>query len=408
MMLKETTIPDAIMPCSIQENAANAQAHSFVYWVDRNTIVWWCLILVSVFLTVSVNPWGCMFWILMLTLDDVLMYGFGKSVLFDSQLRMRRNYQWMHNMYDNTTGSDRDLGFNLVVEGELSQLAKYEHIVKELRLEKGMVICDIGCGYGDWLRYCRDEVGCEVVGINMSPEQAHYAKHEYGLHVIVLNWKDILSDAELQKKLYGKFDAITFMDTVEHYVSMEDRLDLNKQTKIYSDMCLMTSKLLNKNSKSSRVFISCLHQTRKSRPWNFYYHSYFMDKFYSGYYPFVDEGPLIACEPWFDVLNIDDKTEDYRLTGVRDSKHFQAVEVKLTFKKVAYFCMLLLLDPHTFHRLLYYRQDSWMYFYGDNAYDNTYDTEYRKKVSFVLLFWVTLALKKTGIKKEQELECPLV
>ena len=384
------------MSSSIQENSTNAQAHSFVYWADQNTIVWWCLILVSVFLAVAVSPWGCLFWILALALDDILMYGFGKSVLFDSQLRVRRNYQWMHNMYDNTTGSGRDLGFNLVVERDLSQRAKYEHMVKELKLEKGMVICDIGCGYGDWLKYCRDEVGCEVVGINMSPEQAQYAKQEYGLQVIVSNWKDILSNAELQQKLYGKFDAITFMDTVEHYVSMEDCRNLNKQTKIYSDMCLMASKLLNKNSKSSRVFMSCLHLTRKPRSWRFYYHSYFMDKFYSGYYPSVDEGPLKVCEPWFDVLKIDDKTEDYRLTGVRDRKHFQAVKVKLTPKKVAYSCMLLLLDPHVIHRLLYYKQDSWMYFYGDNAYDNTYDIEYRKRVSFVLLFWVTFALKKIG------------
>jgi len=350
------------MSSSIQENSTNAQARSFVYWADQNTIVWWCLILVSVFLAVEVSPWGGLFWILVLALDDVLMYGFGTSVLFDSQLRVRRNYQWMHNMYDNTTGSGRDLGFNLVVEGDLSQRAKYEHIVKELKLKKGMVICDIGCGYGDWLKYCRDEVGCEVIGINMSPEQAQYAKQEYGLQVIISNWKDILSNAELQQKLYGKFDAITFMDTVEHYVSMEDWRNLNKQTKIYSDMCLLASKLLNKNSKSRRIFMSCLHQTRKPRSWWFYFNSYFMDKFYSGYYPFVDEGPIKECEPWFDVVNIDDKTEDYRLTGVRDRKHFQAVKVKLTSKKVAYCCMLLLLDPHVIHRLLYYKQDSWMFF----------------------------------------------
>ena len=382
------------MSCSIQENATNTQANSFAYWVDKNTIVWLCLILVSVFLAIEVSLWGCLFWIVALVLDDILVYGFGKSVLFDSQLRVCRNYQWMHNMYDNTTGSGRDLGFNLVVEDDLSQQAKYEHMVKELKLEKGMMICDIGCGYGDWLKYCRDEVGCEVVGVNMSPEQAHYAEHEYGLHVFVLNWKDILFDTELQKKLYGKFDAITFMDTVEHYVSMEDRRNNTKQAKIYSDMCLMASKLINKKSKSRLVFMSCLHQTRKHRPWRFYYHSYFMDKFYSGYYPFLDEGPLKECEPWFNVVKVDDKTEDYRLTGVRDSKHFQAVKVNITPKKIAYFCMVLLLDPHTIHRLLYYFQDSWMYFYGDNAYDETYDVEYRKKVSFVLLFWVTFELKE--------------
>ena len=131
-------------------------------------------------------------------------------------------------------------------------------------------------------------------------------------------------NSELQKKLYGRFDAVTFMDTVEHYVSIEDRNDLAKQNRIYTDMCYMTSQLLNMGSKSKRVFISCLHQTRKPRYFKFYVHIYFMDKMYSGNYPFLDEGPLVLCKPWFDVVNVDDKTEDYRLTGVHDQQRFSS------------------------------------------------------------------------------------
>jgi hypothetical protein len=183
------------------------------------------------------------------------------------------------------------------------------------------------------------------------------------------------------------------MDTVEHYVSMEDRRNIKKQEQIYSDMCFLTSKLMNKDSKSKRVFISCLHQTRRPRDWKFYFHAYFMDKLYSGHYPFVDEGPLKLCKPWFDVLNVDDKTEDYRLTGVRDRQHFQAVKVRLTLRKVAYVCLLFFLDPHVIHRLVYYAQDSWMFFYGENAYRDEYDADYRRSVSRVLLYWITLVLK---------------
>jgi cyclopropane fatty-acyl-phospholipid synthase-like methyltransferase len=307
----------------------------------------------------------------------------------------------MHNMYDNTTGSGRDLGFNLVVDGNLSQRAKFEHMVRELSLEKGMAICDVGCGYGDWLKYCRDELGCEAVGINLTPEQARYAQKEYGLEVHVTNWKDILTSPELQQRLYGRFDAVTFMDTVEHYVSMEDRRNLEKQRKIYADMCFLASALIKKDSPSKRVFISCLHQTRKPRTWKFYYHSYFMDKFYSGHYPFVDEGPMAVCRPWFQVVHLADKTEDYRLTGVKDRKHFQAVNIRLTPRKIAYVVYLFFLDPFVLHRLLYYGRDSWMFFYGDNAYSPGYDAEYRKSVSYVLLYWITLE-KKPDAKAERE------
>lgn len=371
----------------------NTESTGLINVVDRNTLVWWALLLTSVLLAIFVSPWGGQFWLVMLAADDVLLIFFGKSLLFDSQLRIRRSYQWMHNMYDNTTGSGRDLGFNLVVDGQLSQRKKYEHMARKLGLRPGMAVCDVGCGYGDWLKYCRDEVGCEVAGINITPEQAHYARQQYGLEVHVTNWKDVLRSPDLQRQLYGRFDAVTFMDTVEHYVSMEDRRNIPKQERIYSDMCLLASELINKKSASQSVFISCLHQTRKARNWRFYYHSYFMDKFYSGHYPFVDEGPLRCCPPWFDVLDVEDKTEDYRLTGVRDRNHFQAVRISVTPKKVAYVLCLLFLDPFVIHRILYYWQDSWMFFYGDDPYSEVYDAAYRKQVSYVLLYWITLRLK---------------
>ncbi|MGE0607344.1 MAG: cyclopropane-fatty-acyl-phospholipid synthase family protein [Pirellulales bacterium] len=377
------------MATTIDSGTANTRSLSLQTIVDRNTLVWWGLILASVLLAVFVTPWGALFWLVALVFYDVLLI-LGKAVLFDSQLRVRRNYQWIHNLYDNTTGSGRDLGFNLVINGELSQRAKFKHMAEQLQLRPGMTVCDVGCGYGDWLRYCRDELNCEVVGINITPEQAEYARREYGLEVHVTNWKRILTDAELQRALYGRFDAVTFMDTVEHYVSMEDRRNLAKQEQIYSDMCLMASNMLRPDSPSQRVFISCLHQTRRPRDWKFYWHSYFMDKLYSGHYPFIDEGPLKLCRPWFDVLEMEDKTEDYRLTGVKDRKHFQAVQIQWTPRKWLYIALMLLVDPFVIHRLVYYGRDSWMFFYGENAYSEEYDPEYRRQVSRVLLYWITL------------------
>ena len=384
-----------------EPRTTNTQSVSLIKAVDRNTLVWWALIMISIALAVYVTPWGGLFWLAALVVDDVLLYGFGIPGLFNSQLRISRGYQWIHNMYDNTTGSGRDLGFNLVVDQDLSQRAKFEHIAEQLGLKQGMAICDVGCGYGDWLKYCRDEIGCEAVGINITPEQAAYAQKEYGLEVHITNWKDILTNAELQKKLYRRFDAVTFMDTVEHYVSIEDRNDLAKQNRIYTDMCYMTSQLLNMGSKSKRVFISCLHQTRKPRYFKFYVHIYFMDKMYSGNYPFLDEGPLVLCKPWFDVVSVDDKTEDYRLTGVHDRQHFQAINIKLTPKKVAYTALMFLLDPFMIHRLIYYKLDSWMFLYGANAYSTEYDAEYRKKVSHVILYWITLELRSQNASEIQ-------
>jgi hypothetical protein len=34
-----------------------------------------------------------------------------------------------------------------------------------------------------------------------------------------------------------------------------------------------------------------------------------------------------------------------------------------------------------------------MFFYGENAYRDEYDADYRRSVSRVLLYWITLVLK---------------
>lgn len=376
-------------------DTTNTKFKSFYNVIDRNTLVWWTLILISIFLFVFVSPWGGLFWLGALLVDDLILYGFGKKFLFDSKNRVKRFYQWVHIFYDNTTGSNRDLGFNLVTDDGLSQVAKYEYMVKQLKLTKGMKICDIGCGYGDWLRYCKEVVGCEVVGVNFTIEQARYAQEKYKIEMHITDWRNILSDKPLQDRLYDRFDAVTYMDTIEHYVSIENRRNIQNQIKIYSDVCILAKNLMNKKSSSQRVFISCLHQNRVQWSWKDYFQGYLVDKVYSGYYPFLELSPIMLSHHiGFKNIDLLDKTEDYRLTGVKDRKHFQAVSINWNVSKLMALLKLFFLDPFLFHRFLYYKMDSWMFFYGKNAYSEKYDLDYRKQVSFVSLYWATLELTK--------------
>lgn len=381
-------------PAAAASAADNTRAEALIAVIDRNTLVWWAVLLASVALYGFVGPAGGAFWVAALAVDDLSFWLLGRPLLFDSTLRVRRGYQWIHNLYDGTAGAGRDLGFNLVTPEGLSQKAKYESMARSLGLRPGMAVCDVGCGYGDWLRWCRDELGCEAVGVNLTPEQAAYARERYGLEVHATDWKRILADPELQARLYGRFDAVTFMDTVEHYVGMEDRRDPAKQRAVYAGMCELAARLLKPDSASGRVFISLLHQARRPRTWRFYAHSYLMDKMYSGHYPFVGEGPVAECRPWFDVVSVEDRTEDYRLTGVRDRRHFQAVALTPTPRKAAYVAAAAALDPFVLHRLAYYLFDSWMWFYGEDPYSPDYDAERRRRVSWVALHWITLERRK--------------
>lgn len=356
--------------------------------IDRSTIVWWLVLAATVILTVYVSRWAVLLPIVIVMIEDVAFF-FGYRLLFDPKLRIRRNYQWCHNMFADATGQGRDLAFSLVTkDGGLSLKAKYQHVAGFLGLKSGMKIIDLGCGYGDWLKYCRDEIGCEVVGVNISPEQAEFARSVYGLEVYTHSWDEILRSEALQKRLYGKFDAVTAMDTMEHWVTMEHRNDPAAQNAIYASATAMMAKLLNPGSDSSRVYLSLLHQVRRKRSLKFYFWSYLMDKFYSGHYPFEDEGPAVACRPWFNVVHIEDRTEDYRLSGVMDPLNFQAIRYRWSFRQVAYVSMLFFFDPYVLHRLLFYFNDTWMKLYGNNPYDPSYDLDERLKSTWVRLLWI--------------------
>ena len=59
---------------------------------------------------------------------------------------------------------------------DAAQVAKLELVARKLRLEPGMRVLDIGCGWGETLKYLSERYGIQGVGITISREQAELAK----------------------------------------------------------------------------------------------------------------------------------------------------------------------------------------------------------------------------------------
>ncbi len=55
---------------------------------------------------------------------------------------------------------------------EAAQLAKLDHICRKLRLEPGMRLLDVGCGWGALIMHAAENYGVEAVGITLSKAQA--------------------------------------------------------------------------------------------------------------------------------------------------------------------------------------------------------------------------------------------
>ncbi|MEK7265526.1 MAG: cyclopropane-fatty-acyl-phospholipid synthase family protein [Pseudomonadota bacterium] len=59
---------------------------------------------------------------------------------------------------------------------EDAQQAKYRHIASKLRIEPGMRVLDIGCGWGGMAMYLAEHLGARVVGVTLSIEQRDLAE----------------------------------------------------------------------------------------------------------------------------------------------------------------------------------------------------------------------------------------
>lgn len=104
-----------------------------------------------------------------------------------------------------------------------AQNAKMELICRKLRLEPGMTVLDIGCGWGSLARYMAREYGCHVTGISLSRNQIEWARQrelEEGGRSSPGRLAWILGD---YRDLRGEFDRIVSVGMFEHVGSKNYR-----------------------------------------------------------------------------------------------------------------------------------------------------------------------------------------
>nr|WP_287938380.1 class I SAM-dependent methyltransferase [Algoriphagus sp.] len=124
---------------------------------------------------------------------------------------------------------------------EEGQRRKHEFVTKALGIKKEMRVLDLGCGWGGWLKYLKDEVGAEGIGVNLSDGQVNSCRKN-GLTAY-------LKDARFVKpEDFGTFDAITAFGSFEHVATVKDYLE-GRQDEVYQDYFRHVANLLNPGGK---------------------------------------------------------------------------------------------------------------------------------------------------------------
>ncbi|MDE2156145.1 MAG: cyclopropane fatty acyl phospholipid synthase [Xanthomonadaceae bacterium] len=90
-----------------------------------------------------------------------------------------------------------------------AQAAKLDLVCRKLRLRPGLRVLDIGCGWGEALKYAAEHYGVEGVGITVSQQQADYARELCAGLPIEIRLQDY-------REIDECFDAVYSIGMFEH------------------------------------------------------------------------------------------------------------------------------------------------------------------------------------------------
>ena len=117
---------------------------------------------------------------------------------------------------------------------DAAQEAKLMLIANKLELEAGMRVLDIGCGWGGAAQFFAEKLGCEVVGVTVSREQATLARERCAGLRVEIRLQDYRELDEPFDRVYsiGMFEHVgvknytTYMDVVRRCLRDPDGLSV--------------------------------------------------------------------------------------------------------------------------------------------------------------------------------------
>jgi cyclopropane-fatty-acyl-phospholipid synthase len=134
-----------------------------------------------------------------------------------ARANVEHHYDLSSELYDLFLDADRQYSCAYFARDDMSideaQVAKKHHIARKLRIEPGMRVLDIGCGWGGMGLTLAQEYGAEVVGVTLSKEQ--YALATERAEAAGLNGQVDFRLTDY-RNVTGKFDRIVSVGMFEH------------------------------------------------------------------------------------------------------------------------------------------------------------------------------------------------
>ncbi|NWA03649.1 cyclopropane fatty acyl phospholipid synthase [Pseudomonas gingeri] len=125
-----------------------------------------------------------------------------------------------------------------------AQNAKLDLVCRKLRLEPGMRVLDIGCGWGSFMSYAAQNYGVECVGVTISRDQAEWARQRYAGLPLEFRLQDYRDVDE-------QFDHIVSIGMFEHVGRKNHRVYMETAERCLKDEGLFLLHTIGKNRRNS-------------------------------------------------------------------------------------------------------------------------------------------------------------
>ena len=287
------------------------------------------------------------------------------------------------------------------VSNEIVTKNKYEKFFMYLNIEpheyKNLKILDMGCGNGDFIKYC-NSLGIQTTGLSISSEQVEALKKQ-SLDVYLGSYR------ELQPQFIGKYDIVTFWGSLEHITQSypcSNSGEKKAEAKIQTAMSFV-KQYYRPDSTYKLLFNTTLHMNKPICENTL--NAYLVERTYGGWYFYDASGQTLDDKIeriGFEKLKQQDFTYHYYMASKIDPTHFGAPSKPNIFN-ILPLLFGIFVNPNLIVMALYNLRGEWMWQFDNKLhyFDEKCETcsIVERSIRPTTLLW-TVSKLKDGIQNE--------
>tara|TARA_Y100000389_G_C17425416_1_gene499259 strand:- start:408 stop:1538 length:1131 start_codon:yes stop_codon:yes gene_type:complete len=246
----------------------------------------------------------------------------------------------------------------------IEETERFVHFVQLLDIQKGDVVLDLGCGYGDLVGFMRKR-GIDAYGMTISNEQYDNCVKTYGNYFYLGDY------TKYKPELVLKFDFIIMPGSLEHtYGGHSGKMSTYiYKYKAMSKFFDMIKRYFRRESTQKKVFTTTIHANRRFINTKEYY---ILERMYGGSYPLISKYSVADSlrASGYEVKLKKDYTWHYYYASFCNNNHFgNPVDLNK-----AYMIPLALFYPATIYFYIYFTYGYWMWMWdGKHHYQRDHD-----------------------------------